>query len=165
MRFALQVVWTGAAIALSSGCFSYKAAELGSVHQGTEVRVQLTREGFAALSDLPMESGPRLTGTLVSSDASQLRVRVPLAAERLTTTVAQEFEIPAGAIVQLERRELNRTRTAIVVGGAVATVVGFYLGFEKGNPFKGDDPKEPETEGPGVRTVLRRVIGFSIPVR
>jgi hypothetical protein len=141
-----------------SGCFRYRAAQLTSIPEGGQVRVSLTRQGFAALSEIPLESGPRLSGTLVSKSDAELRLRVPV--DRFNDTAAQEFVIPANSIVSFETRELSRGRTAIAVTGGLATAIALYLTFEKGNPFSRENSEDPENEEPGVRP--RRFVGLSI---
>src|SRR4029079_19160151 len=91
LMFLAKCARIGAAAFLCTGCFTYRAAELPSLAQGSEVRVRLTRQGYANLPDVPTQSGLRLSGTLVSRTDDELRMRVPVAMEGRTTTVAQEL--------------------------------------------------------------------------
>jgi hypothetical protein len=153
----------GVAALLVTGCFTYRPAELSTLPEGGQVRVQLTRQGFAALPEMRTQSGPRLSGTLVSRNDDQLRLRVAIADE-LNKSLGQEFVIPAHDVVQFETRELSRTRTALASVGGIAAAAALYLTFEKGNPFSRDDPEPPEEEEP-FRNRFLRVLRFSIPVR
>jgi hypothetical protein len=164
MKFVAKGARIGAAAFLCTGCFTYRASELPSVAEGAEVRVQLTRQGFAALPDIPTQSGLRLSGKLVARSDDQLRMRVPVAMEGRTTTVAQELVIPVLDIARFETRTLSRARTGLAVAGGVGIAIAFYLGFEKGNPFSGGKPDDPEIEGPGF-TTGGRILRFSIPLR
>ena len=91
-------------------------------------------------------------------------MRVPVAMEGRTTTLAQELVIPVQNIDRYESRTLSRLRTGLAVAGGTGIAVAFYIGFEKGNPFSNGDKDDPEIEGPGIRTG-RRVVRFSIPIR
>jgi hypothetical protein len=162
--FLAKCARIGAAAFLCTGCFTYRAAELPSLAQGSEVRVRLTRQGYANLPDVPTQSGLRLSGTLVSRTDDELRMRVPVAMEGRTTTVAQELVIPVQSIDGFESRTLSRARTGLAVASALGIAIGFYIGFEKGNPFSGENPKDPEIEGTGLR-MSRKALRFSIPVR
>jgi hypothetical protein len=161
---ARKCVQVGAAVVLFSGCFSYVPAEPGTLPEGGRVRVQLTRQGFAALPEIPNQSGPRLAGTLVRRNDDQLRLRVPIKVDGPGPDFGQEVVIPAGAIVGFERRELSRSRTAIAIAGGLATAAALYIGFEKGRPFTRDESEQPQEEEPGIRAGLRRVLLLRIPI-
>jgi hypothetical protein len=166
MKSVAEGVWIGAVVVSCTGCFTYRATELHDLAEGAAVRVELTRQGLAALTDLPMQSSLRVSGKLVSSTDDLLRVRVPVAVEHGSPTLAQEFVIPARDVVQFESRELSRVRTGVAVASGIGVVVALYLGFEKGNPFSDDKPEDPEVEGPGFRASPRRSqVRFSIPIR
>jgi hypothetical protein len=154
----------GVVVILFSGCFSYVPAEPGTLPEGGRVRVQLTRQGFAALPEIPRQSGPRLAGTLVSQSDEQLRLRVPVEIEGTDRIIPRDVVIPARDVVLYENRRLSRTRTAIAVAGGIATAIALYVGFEKGNPFTNESPEQPEEEDPGIRGGLR-VPFLRVPVR
>jgi hypothetical protein len=154
-RSSGRVLQIGATILLISGCFSYIPTELTSVPQGQEVRLHLTRQGLAALPEIPNQAGLTLTGKLVESGEDRLRVRVPIAIQQdaiVTRTLGQELVIPANAIVQVERRTFNRGRSALVLlGGAVVAAVA-YASFRDSGPESPDLPGEPgEPEGMRAR--------------
>ena len=132
---------------LLSGCFSYKAAEPASLPQGGQVRVHLTRQGFAALPETTDLSRPRISGTLVSRDNDHVRVRVPLAFAAPGADAARDYVVPARDILVVEVRELSRMRTGLAVASGIAAAAAFYIAFEKGNPFSNDNAKPPEEEG------------------
>ena len=150
-------------VSLLSGCFSYRGAELASLPQGRQVRVHLTREGFAALPQTTDLSRPRISGTLLSRDNDQMRVRVPDVFATSGTNATLEYVVPTRDIVAVEVRELSRTRTGLAVAAGIATAAAFYLAFEKGNPFSNDNSKPPEEEG-GFRSAQRRTL-ISISVK
>jgi hypothetical protein len=137
-----------AAALVCSGCFTYVPAPLDTVPPGGEVRVHLTREGVAAdLARVAGEESPSVDGTLVRGDRDQLVVRVPVAIQAtgiLTRSLGQDVTIPATRISQLERRQLNRPRTALALVGGGAALVAVLLSFGQGVP----DPELPPRREP-----------------
>ena len=112
---------------LSAACFSYVPTEFQAVPPGESVRVYLTRQGMMELSENPGQNGPYVSGTLLRQEPDRLYVRVPVARRQVgffTEQVGQEIAIRTGEIVQLERRKLDRTATALLVAGTVAAATG-----------------------------------------
>jgi hypothetical protein len=162
---ARTAVYVCTTVLLLNACFRYRPADLGAVPEGSRVRVQLTRQAFAALPEIPYQPGPRLAGTLVGRNGDELLVRVPITADALNGgMLGQQVAIPASGIVELESRELDRTRTAIAIATGVAGVVALYVGFEKGKPFQSENPEQPEEEE-GMTLGLTRLLQFSIRLR
>jgi hypothetical protein len=153
-----RVLQIGGTVLLISGCFSYIPTELASVPEGQEVRLHLTRQGLADLPDILNQAGLTLTGKLLESGDDRLLVRVPIAVQQdalVTRTLGQDLVIPARSIVQIERRALDRGRSALVlVGGAVAAAVAF-ASFRDSGPDGPGIPREPgEPEGMRARISL-----------
>jgi hypothetical protein len=156
-----------ATVLIASSCFRYVPAELGTLPPGDEVRIELTRVGFAQLPELPNLSGPDLNGTLVRSEPDRLFLRVPVNVRLdglVTQTVQQELAIPAGDIVQMEHRVLSRGRTALSVGGGLVTLGVIFLSFRDGGDDTPELPERPREEEAGVG-FARRAVGFTIPIR
>jgi hypothetical protein len=157
--------WIVPGILVVSGCFSYVPADMGTVPEGNDVRLYLTRQGVAGLPEIPTQSGPRLTGTLVRKDNDQILLRVPVAVQQdglMTRTLGQDVRIPASDIVQLERRSFNRARTGFAVAGGAVAVVGLIAAFVKSQP-QNVDPRPGDEEGPGVHGRWFQLVTF--PVR
>ena len=153
-RIAL-VVATG----VFSGCFRYVPAELGALPAGDDVRLELTRVGFAQLPEMPNHPGPDLNGRLVRGDAARLFVSVPVNVRMggiVTQTVQQEVSIPAGDIVRFERRELNRMRTGLAIGGGLATLGVIFLSFHDSNE-NAELPDRQREEEAGVGLIRRAI--------
>ena len=148
--------WIGAAGVLCSGCFSYVGAELGAVPPGEQVRVHLAGEGVAAdLAAMSNQSALWLDGTLIGDDSDQLILRVPITEQTAgigTTTLGQDVTIPASSIIQLERREFNRARTWLSVGGGVVALAATIVSFGERVPNPELPPNEDDPAGfTGVR--------------
>ena len=125
-----QRVGITASVLLLTGCFSYVQAPLETVPAGTDIRVYLTRQGLAELPETLEPNGPFVEGTLVRRDAERLFVRVPLARRQegfYATTVGQDVSLRTGEIVQLERRKLDHTGTALLAGGTTAAAVAVIV--------------------------------------
>ena len=147
-----------AAVLLWSGCFSYIPADPSALPVGSQVRVQLTRLGVAALPEVLDQSGPRLAGTLVWTNNDQLMLRVPAVVD---PSLGQQVVIPTQNVVSFETRRFSSTRTALVVGGGITLAALLYAGLESGRPANPQEPEEPEVEG--MRAGFLRIL--SMPVR
>lgn len=148
-----------AAALLTSGCFSYVPVETAAVSPGEEVRVYLTRQGLASVEQLNLEEGPIVRGSVVEQDASQLLLRVPVTSVREgfhSVPIGQDVRIPSDAILQMERRVLDRSGTGLLVAGTAAMAAGVvWLIVDSGGGREEDDPPSP----PEIRIPL-----FSVSV-
>jgi hypothetical protein len=141
-----------AAVALCSACFSYVPGDIGSVAPEGDVRLELTRVGFAQLPEIPFQPGPDLSGRVVRQERNQLWLRVPVAIRAdgmVTGTVHQEVVIPAADIVRLERRVFSRRKTGVVALAGVGALVGTIAAFGSGGPPVGQQPEPPIDEEAG----------------
>ena len=145
---------------LGSGCFSYVPGDFASIAPNRDVRLELTRVGFAQLPEIPNRPGPDLSGRVVRKDPDQLFLRVPVAirADGLVTgTIQQEVVVPAAEIVRVESRVFSRRRTAVVALGGVGALIATAMAFGAGGPPVGQEPEPPIDEEVGSGTS-----GFSL---
>ena len=110
---------------LLSGCFTYVPVDRASVAPGQDVRVYVSRTGLAQLPEA-FATDRWLRGSLDSWDPDLLRLQVPIrrsAGGYLGPDIREALEIPIGDVLEVERREFSRGRTAaiVAVGAAVAT--------------------------------------------
>ena len=151
------------ALALT-GCFHYIPVESTAPPIGNDVLVELTRVGFAELPELPSYPGPDLAGVIVRAEAGGLLLRVPVPVRvdgLVRETIERDVTIPSRSIVQIQRRELDRGRTAMFVAGGVGTLVGIFLGFKAGGNETPEIPQQPGEEEAGSRIL---VPFLSVPV-
>jgi hypothetical protein len=134
-------------VILLSACFSYTPADPGALPDGAHVRVQLNRQGIAALPEALDHTGPRLAGTLMWKNEEQLLLRVPTSVDAAHTALGQQVVIPTQNVVRFETRRFSSTRTALVVGGGITLAALLYAGLETGRPANPREPEEPEVEG------------------
>jgi hypothetical protein len=117
-----------ASVPLVAGCYVYVPAQLETVPPQTEVRVFVSRQ---ALANIPVEvanNGSYLTGQLAGRSADSVRVFVPVATRAdmglPIRDLRQEVRVPASQVLQVERREFSRGRTALLVAGGVGAAAG-----------------------------------------
>jgi hypothetical protein len=142
----------GAAALLLSGCFSYVPGELATLNPEREVRLELTRVGFAQLPEIPNNPGPDISGRVVRQESNQLLLRVPVNIRMdgmVTGMVEQDVVIPAADIVRIEQRVFSRQRTGVVALGAIGTLIGVIAAFGSGGPPVGQPPEKPIDEEAG----------------
>lgn len=129
------------------GCFNYLPVEPRAVPEGRQVRVEMTRLGFAALPEIPGQLGPSLAGRITGHNDEQLLLRVPVGVMLHGSDVGRELEIPTRDVVRIEVRELSRVRTGLLIGGGLAAGLALYLSFDKGTPMNPRDGEDQEIEG------------------
>jgi hypothetical protein len=133
-----------------SACFHYRPVELGTVPVGQDVRLRLTRVGWAGLPEhVPSRDGATLRGTLLSSNGEQVLLRVPIAAATqglVSRAVGQDVAVPASHIVQLEFRQLDRVRTGLAVAGAILGGGAIFMSFREGDPEGAETQQQSEEE-------------------
>ena len=141
-----------AALALSTatGCFNYVPTEMAAVPPGESVRLFLTRAGVNAVNEggaeeaLSVVSEPVLSGEFVRRAGDDLFLRVPTVRRQIgfhSTQLGQDVRVPAGEIVQIERREFSKAKTGLLVGGAAAVITGLVV-------FILNDARQPDVVNP-----------------
>lgn len=145
----------GPAVALStvllSGCFSYVPTALDVTPAGEEVRLLVTRQGAAELAQVTDVSTevPTLRGTVLEREPETLMLRVPVGQRQMgfhTASLDQTIRVPVGEILQVERRELDTGKTALLIGGALgaSAFVIFSIMEAFGESPTPGDPTPPE---------------------
>ena len=153
-----------AALVLSTatGCFNYVPTEIGAVPPGESVRLFLTRAGVDAINEAGNEEAldtffePVLSGEFVRRTDADLYVRVPTVRRQVgfhSAQLGQDIRVPAGEVVQIERQELSRGKTGLLVGGTAAAITGLivFILNEARQPEAVNPPFDPvEDRRPGV---------------
>jgi len=118
-------------LAATTGCYAYVPSSVDEIAPGTPVRVRLTAAEAGRLVDQRLTDARLLAGTLVQHDGEQLLVDTSVGrndAERGLRSVVQRVSVPRRDVLEVERRQLDKGRTGIVVGaGAVALGVVIAL--------------------------------------
>lgn len=137
---------------ITAGCYRYVPAELEATPPGTEVRLLVTSTGAREAQEagvLDDENEPRVRGTLMGVDGTDLVVRVPVAQRQdgfMVRRIDQSVRVPTSEIVSLQQQELDGVRTGLVVGGATVLVAGVLALIL--DPFgrSDNDPDPPPDE-------------------
>lgn len=143
---------SGAALAavLLAGCFHYRPVEPAGAPLGEEVRVRLTREGAAALpEELPGLAAGVVRGRVTGREDGRLRLRVPVAVQQdglVARELGREVEVPAAAILGVERRALSRGRTALAVAGGLGAAAMLWASLGEGRNEGGTGAPPPPIE-------------------
>jgi hypothetical protein len=149
-----------AATLFSSGCFAYRAAEVGAVPAGEDVRLHLTRQGAADLPELPLGAGSTVRGRVLRNEGDRLLLRVPVAVQRdalSTRELGQDYEVAVSQLELVERREFSAFRTGLAAAAGVGGAAVLLHAFSQLRKEEGADPSGPPVE-------MIRIPLLSIPV-
>lgn len=133
----------------AAGCYRYVPAEVTATPPGTRVQLLVTPTGAREAREagaLEDDGEPRVEGTVVDVERDDVLVRVPVGRQQdgfMVNRIDQSVRFPIEEIVSLRRRELDGTRTALVIGGT--TLLGAGLLALIFDPFGRSDP---DTEPP-----------------
>jgi hypothetical protein len=149
-----RAVALATAAVLLSGCFSYQPTRPESVTPPEAVRVQVSPEAAAGFVEVLGSASQVLSGRLVEVTPEAISLLVPVT--RAPTTglrsepISQQLVIRREDLLGFQRRELDRTRTAITVGAAVAAA-GFLAYQALSGPTGGGTGGPPVGGGPEAR--------------
>lgn len=132
-----------------SGCFTYLPVEPGVAPEGREVRVHVSRQGLAALPEIPDAAGAVVRGTLLDRGGDVLLVRMPIGTRVdgvMSRSIGQNVSIPSQYVDRLEAREFSRGRTGMFVAAALTVAIAAVLGFGEGAADPVIDPRDPPVE-------------------
>jgi len=152
----------------SSGCFKYAPVPLASVPPKEEVRVQVTSEAGARLVKELGTYTTQLEGE-VASHGDSVSVTVPIGREyrgQVLETANQVLYLGRSEVIDIRRRELSRTRTALATAGVVTGFVLFVkaiIAIADPNPDP-QDPPPPPPPGGGNRVPARLFPLFRISI-
>src|SRR5262245_33739327 len=139
-----------AAALMSSACYSYRSTELTDVSPGTLVRARITSDQAARVEDLVGRESHVLDGVLVSSTQDTMLIEVPAAARMVTgggiQVLHQRVSIPRAGVTQVELKRLNRGRTSILMGVAIAALGYVAIDALNIGPGKESSPTQPGGE-------------------
>jgi hypothetical protein len=143
-----------AAAVLLSGCFSYQPTRPESVAPPEAVRVHVSPEIAAGFVEVLGSASPVLSGRLVEVTPESISLLVPVvqasAAGLRSEPISQQLVIRREDLLGFQRRELDRTRTAITVGAALAAA-GFLAYQALSGPTGGGTGGPPVGGGPEAR--------------
>src|SRR5262245_51528774 len=138
--------------AVTTACYTYRPVELTQLPAGTSVRARISAQEAERVEPLIGKQDARvLEGVVVQADTTSLLLQVP------TTTLGptygrsevlhQRLSVPRAGVIEVELKQLNRTRTYGLIGlgiaGAVVLAVDALTGDRgmEGPPGGGGDPE------------------------
>ena len=150
----------------TSACHTFRPVVIDELTPGQTVRARITGAFSDSLSPILLRDAREFEGVVVENTGSSILMEIPVD-QRLTglrfETLSQRVEIPAAEFLDLEIKELDRGRTFLAVGLAVAAVGGFLLaqlnkrsgGGSNGGPGGPQDAIFP------VPVISAPIVGFS----
>jgi hypothetical protein len=128
---------------LCTACYAYAPVQT-TPHPGAQVALEVTDEGRVALSEKIGPGVVRLEGTLAGTEGDELLVDASAVRQvrgYISDLGGVRVRLPQRYVTRMDERRLSRSRTLMVVGGAVAVVVGFFATKISGRSTPGD--KDP----------------------
>jgi len=141
-------------LVLAAGCFHYTQVPLAQANIGRDIRVHLTDSGYTRLQQSAGDQLPQLRktleGPLVAANGERLLIAVPVYTDGPTVrqTLQQRLAIPVSDVLGLERKSLDKRKTALIgagVGAALIAFIAYYVSGEFGGttgPFPEPGPTE-----------------------
>jgi hypothetical protein len=125
--------------ALLAGCYTYAPVQASSLQPGMGVRARVSAMASEQIAPLLGASDARvITGKFVENTTGAMIVEVPtMVPARAGTPVQslyQRISIAPGQLVELESRQLDRTRTTLIVGAAALIGGSAAIAALKGGP-------------------------------
>lgn len=144
-----RTVWIAALASLLAGCYTYVPSSLSEVTPEQDVRLRLGALEAARLEEFAGNGARVLDGRILSQDGDSLLVRVESHSELRgvrVETLYQRIHVARPAVVDVELRELDKGRTYLLTGAAVAAValiaVDRLQGGGSETPPNGGTPNE-----------------------
>lgn len=153
-RCRIPVALPTALIVSIAGCYSYVPADPGRVPPRSDVRAVVTPDQAARLDPLLVQGERVVEGELLENGATDLLLLVPVSSDvrgARVETLHQRIRLSNADVVQLELRELDRTRTGLLIAGGAALVAGVLirqLTGDSGGQTGGPGPNPPENRVP-----------------
>ncbi|MEZ4415970.1 MAG: hypothetical protein R3E10_09445 [Gemmatimonadota bacterium] len=154
------VRWTALALTLVyAGCYTYRPVELTDLAPRAEVRARISAAEAERLAEVLGGNERReLDGTVVETGATGLTLDVPVVSsvERRGEALNQRVSLTPNQVLEVELKELNRTRTGTVVALILGTGLAVFIAQLHGGPGEGPPP-------PGGEVDMRIPLRIPIP--
>ncbi len=121
------------ALVALAGCYHYQEVGLDELAPAQEVRIRVSITQAEILEETLRRDNPRvIRGTVAQREGGSLYLDVPVVTELRVgrmESLRQRIELPESSIQELERRHLDRGRTALVIGGTAIVIGGIVAGL------------------------------------
>ena len=123
------------------GCYRYVPADGTQLTAGHDVRVRINEAESNRFATVLPDDTRLVEGRVIRDSADTLLLEVPVSSNVLGSrieTLNQRLDFSRAGIVDIELRELDRTKTTIVIAGAGGIGL-FLLGKGLSGAFRGGD--------------------------
>jgi hypothetical protein len=154
-RFALLLL----ACSLS-GCYAYLPSSPQEASPGETVRLRVTADEATKYLDLNLSNPRLLEGTLIDRGDGTLVVEASVGSNdptRGSRALVQRVAVPLEGILDVERKEMDRTKTGLLIGGGAAALAVVIAQGISGSGSKDG----PGTDVPEARRIP--LLRFSLP--
>lgn len=148
----------------TTGCYTYVATPLATVPPGADVRVEVTRETAARLSDALAADRTSIEGRVKAQEDGTVLLDVVTASRQVGfqfEPLRQTIRLAPADATFVQRRTLDRGRTAVVVGAA-ALVAG-AIAWEALGGNAGGTEQPPDVGQPADAKVRRFLVRIPFP--
>src|SRR5262249_6692603 len=133
--------------ALFAGCYTYSTIDAAGAAPGMEVRARVSAATAAQLGPtLGISNGRLLSGPVVRAESVGVTIRVPtvpMGTIGAQEGLYQELLINRGDLLELESRQLDRTRTGMMIGAAAVGAAVITVTLLHGRSSGGNAVTEP----------------------
>ena len=148
--------------ALCSSCFVYRPVDLASVPVGSDIRLEVTREGLLALPEEFTPSSNVVAGRLDRVTPQDVVIRTPVARSLhgvATRSLVRNVQVDLRHVGRVDRREFSLGRTVAFLGGGAGAV---WLAILAVTGEGGRDNSQPSPDPPPENTRIP-LLHFSWP--
>jgi hypothetical protein len=136
-------------VLLLGGCYTYVPADLGEVGPEQDVRLRLAPAEASRLDGFANEGERAIDGRVLAHEGDSVLVRVEAHSELRgvrVETLYQRVNVARPAVLDVELRELDKTKTYLLTGAAAAAIAALAANrLSSGgsrDPNGGGDPNE-----------------------
>jgi hypothetical protein len=151
-------------LAPTAGCYTYVATPLDALPKGSHVRVEVTRETAARLSDALAADRTSVEGQVQGLEGGDLLLDVVVASHQVSflyQPLHQTIRLAPADATFVQRKLLDRGRTAVAVG--VAGVAAGAIAWKALSGKVGGSEKPPGTGGPADARRVPLLIRIPFP--
>lgn len=148
----------------TTGCYTYIATPLQAVPERAEVRVEVTRETAARLSDALVADRTSIEGRVRAHEDGDILLDVVTASRQVGfqfEPLRQTIRLSPADATFVQRKVLDRGRTAVVVG--VAGLAAGAIAWEALGGNAGGAKHPPDTGQPADSKVARFFLRIPFP--
>lgn len=138
-----------------SACYKYEPLEQAAVTPQTMVRARLSTAEAEQIKDLVQLGDRVVSGKVIEADAARLLLELPSTTRNAGATLQtlhQRVSISRAGIIELESKQLDKGKTALVTAAGIAAIGAILFSATVLDPGKEGSP--PEIPGPEFRIRL-----------